>query len=112
MHAVLERVRGAARERLPDAELEPGVLAARVRAALACLEGRDVEARCAADLAPAVRGLIDGRAAVRVAEDGTGALVIATTDGAVEVDASLAGLFERRWPELAIDVARALEEAP
>jgi vacuolar-type H+-ATPase subunit E/Vma4 len=112
--ALLERVRAAARERIVAAESEPASLARRLHAALACLGAQAVEIRCAPMLADPVRALTGDRAGTTVTVDPAAphALLLRAKDGALEVDASLAGLFDRHWPELAVGVVRELEAAP
>jgi vacuolar-type H+-ATPase subunit E/Vma4 len=110
---LLERVRAATRERIAAAEGEAGSLAVRLRAALACHGAAPVEIHCAPALAEAVRAVARGRPGATVTPDGTAAdpLVARAAGGALEVDATLAALLERHWPELAIDVVRELKAA-
>ncbi len=109
--ALLDRVLAAARERLPAAECEPTALAARVAAALDAVGDGVAEVRCAPALVARVRRLVAARPGTTVlARDAAGSdLVVSAADGAVEVDASLAALLERRWPVLLVELARALE---
>jgi vacuolar-type H+-ATPase subunit E/Vma4 len=112
-HGLLERVRAAARERIATAEGDAGSLDARVQGALACHGTGTVEIRCAPRLAAAVRGRVARRSGTTVTPDAAAPdpLVVRAADGTMEVDASLAGLFERRWPELAVEVVQELEAA-
>lgn len=110
-HQLLERVRAAARERIATMEGDPASLGLRLQAALASLGDRAAEIRCAPALADAVRALVRDRANTTVVAEAasTEPLVVRAADGTMDVDASLAGLFERRWPELAVELMRDLE---
>lgn len=112
-HRLLERVRAAARERIAAAEGEAGSLGLRLRAALACHGDQPVEVRCAPALVDAVRAGVGERAGTTVIPDPSAPdpLVVRAADGAMEVDAGLGGLFERHWPELAVELMRELEAA-
>lgn len=112
-HQLLERIRAAARERIGAAEGEAGSLDLRLQAALACHGDRPVEVRCAPALADAVRTSVGDRAGTTVTSDPAASdpLVVRAADGAMEVDAALAALFERHWPELAVELMRELEPA-
>jgi len=112
-HRLLERVRAAARERIAAAEGEAESLGLRLRAALACHGERPVDIGCAPALANAVRAVVGDRAGTTVTPEpaATDPLVVRAADGAMEVDAGLAALFERYWPELAVEVMRELEAA-
>jgi len=107
---LLARVRVAVERHAADAEADPGSLATRLQAALACLGNVAVEIRCARGLVKSVRQAIAARPRTRVvvAKEAAQPLVVRAADGSVEVDASLAGLVDRRWPEMAVDVVRTL----
>ena len=112
-HGLLERVRAATRERVAAAEGDAESLKVRLHAALTCLGGQAAEIRCAPALADTVRALIRDRSATTVTpEPAAESLLVRAADGALEVDASLAGLFDRHWSELAIELVRELEAAP
>ena len=110
-HRLLERIRGVARERIAAAESEAGLLDLRLRAAFACHGDRPVEVRCTPALADSVRAAVGDRAGTTVIPDpaASDALVVRAADGTMEVDAALAALFERHWPELAVELMRELE---
>lgn len=110
---LLERIRAAARERIAAAEGDAGSLGLRLRAALACHGDRPVEIRCAPALVDAVRAGVGDRAGTTVTPDPAAPdpLVVRAADGAMEVDAALAALLERYWPELAVELMRELEPA-
>lgn len=110
-HQLLERIRAAARERIAAAEGEAGSLGLRLRAALAYHGDRPVEVRCAPALVDAVRAAVGDRAGTTVTPDpaASAPLVVRSADGTMEVDATLAALLERHWPELAVELLRELE---
>lgn len=110
-HRLLERIRAVARERIAAAEGEAGLLDLRLRAAFACHGDRPVEVRCTPALADGVRAAVGDRAGTTVIPDpaASDALVVRAADGTMEVDAALAALFERHWPELAVELMRELE---
>jgi vacuolar-type H+-ATPase subunit E/Vma4 len=110
-HRLLERVRAVARERVAASEGDADSLGPRLRTALACHGDRPVEIRCPPALVDAVRAAIGDRAATVVTPDAAApaALAVRAADGAMEVDASLAGLLERHWPALALELMRELE---
>lgn len=112
-HRLLERVRAAARERIAATEGEAASLTLRLRAALACHGDRPVEIRCTPALADRVRAAVGNRPGTAVMADPAtpDALVVRAADGTMEVDAALAALFERHWPELAVELLRELEAA-
>jgi vacuolar-type H+-ATPase subunit E/Vma4 len=110
---LLERVFAVASARLPSVIGEDAfraVLPARLAAARACLGGAPAVLRCAPSLATELRRRAkgDGVAVEPDAAVATGFLV-ATRDGAVEVDETLQHALERRRPRLALDVVRALD---
>lgn len=110
-HQLLERIRAATRERILAAEGDAESLRLRLQAALACHGDRPVEIRCAPALADGVRAGVGDRAGTTVTPDPAAAdpLVVRAADGAMEVDAALAALFERHWPALAVELMRELE---
>jgi vacuolar-type H+-ATPase subunit E/Vma4 len=60
--------------------------------------------RCAAALLPRVRALLPPGVAVRADPDVVGGLVATRAGGVVEIDATLATLLERLWPQLRLEV--------
>ena len=112
-HQLLERVRAAVRAQVAAAEGDTESLGVRLRAALACHGDRPVDIACTPPLADAVRAVVGDRAGTTVTPDpaATDPLVVRAADGAMEVDAALAALFERHWPELAVELMRELEAA-
>jgi vacuolar-type H+-ATPase subunit E/Vma4 len=111
----LERVFAAAGRALPDAGRRAGYLAAlpaELAAALACVGDSASVIRCAPSLAATIKPLVRDRAACRVEPDraiGAG-FIVATTDGVIEVDATLAGRLERLRDHLALEILRQLEQ--
>jgi len=107
---LLARVRAAVERHAAAAEGDPGSLATRLQAALACFGDVAVEIHCPRRLVTAVRRAVDPRPRTRVAvaPRGAGVLVVRAADGSVDVDASLTGLVARRWPSVAVEVVRIL----
>jgi vacuolar-type H+-ATPase subunit E/Vma4 len=109
------RVFTAVEERLPAVAVSPpfrGALAARLAAARACIGEGPAAIRCAPGLAPDLRRHIGGAKDLDVRPDPavpTG-FVLASGDGTLEVDETLSARLARRKQELAVEVARALEE--
>jgi len=112
---LLEQVFGAARDRLPaaaDSQAFRAALPARLAAARACLGDSPAAVRCAPALLPALRELSRETEGLALQPDpaiATG-FVVASCDGALEVDETLERRLRRRRPALAIAVLRALEE--
>ena len=79
--------------------------------ALTYLGDAPVHARATPQLVATVRTACAAWATVEVAgasQVGTGAR-FAAADGSIEVDATLEGVLERLWPELAMDIVRRAE---
>jgi vacuolar-type H+-ATPase subunit E/Vma4 len=113
-HELLARVHDRARQNLArHAETAQGRTAAGalVTRALTYLGEMPVNACAAPALVATIQAACTSRSNVAVAaapDAGTGAR-LATADGSVEVDATLEGVLERLWPELAMDIARRAE---
>ena len=112
----IERVFAAVAAALPAAITTPPyltVLPARLAAARACLGDSPAALRCAPSLEPALRPLAAASPALAVTPDPameTGFMLMAC-DGSLDVDETLTARLARRRPELAVEIARALEES-
>lgn len=108
--ALLERVREVARAELPArVSRDAGLARALIASALACIGDEAGTMRCAPALADAARAAVP--AAIRVEVDpavATGAIVELASG--TRIDATLAALLDRAWPELAC-IALAAERA-
>jgi vacuolar-type H+-ATPase subunit E/Vma4 len=113
-HEFLARAHDCARGNLArHADTAEGRMAvvALVARALTYLGDAPVHARATPQLVATVRTACAAWATVEVAgasQVGTGAR-FAAADGSIEVDATLEGVLERLWPELAMDIVRRAE---
>jgi vacuolar-type H+-ATPase subunit E/Vma4 len=111
---LLERVFAAATARLPDAAAGPAFraeLPARLAAARAALGDGPATLRGAPSLLATLRQMVKEGDGVAVRADpvvATG-FVLASCDGALEIDETLATRLARRRQELALEIMRAIE---
>jgi vacuolar-type H+-ATPase subunit E/Vma4 len=111
---LLEEIRTAADGMLAEAARTPEgrtLLLRYVVVAQGYLDGLPLVVRSAPDLAPLAAKALEGRAGVSLEPDSaiqTGAL-LASSDGSVRVDATLATQLIRRWPDLSIQVLQWIE---
>jgi len=106
---LVDRVFAAAREMLPatlTGEEYRTALPAHVAEAVAAIGDAPAVIRCRPVIADGVNRALEGRKNLVVETDAAAppGIVVATTDGAIEVDNSLAGRLERLRPRLALEV--------
>ena len=112
----IERVFAAVTAGLPDAAGSPAFLAAlpaRFAQARACVGETPGVVRSAPALVRALRKLAAGTEDLKVVADkavATG-FVLSAGDGSLDVDETLTARLARRRPQLAVDIAHALDEA-
>lgn len=84
----------------------------RLERALGYLDGTEATVRCRPAVADAFRRAGDDLDAVRVAADrrAPAGFRLVSGDDRVVVDGALGGDLARRWPELAVEIARRIEE--
>jgi vacuolar-type H+-ATPase subunit E/Vma4 len=104
---LLDRVRRAVVSRIEGAAGDPAYLDTlphEVASALARMPIGAVEARVPEDLAKTLEAAIAGKGAVRLVptSDGPMGYVLRSSDGGVEIDATLQARLELRWPHIAV----------
>jgi vacuolar-type H+-ATPase subunit E/Vma4 len=114
---LLERVFAAAQTALPDAGAGAnyrGALPGHVAEAVACIGDEPGVIRCPATLVPALRAAVTRYKQLEVRVDATIAagFRLATADGGIEVDHTLAGHLERSRPRLALELLARLSAKP
>jgi len=111
---LIDRVTGAVQQLLPETINQPGyleTLGPAMREATAGVGDSPVEIRCTPALVASLRRLVAGRADTAVTADaavGTG-FRLRTTDGAVEIDATLESRLARDRERLALAALALLE---
>ncbi|HTL96187.1 MAG TPA: V-type ATP synthase subunit E family protein [Gemmatimonadaceae bacterium] len=114
--ALLERLFAALRECLPGVAATPAyreTLAGDVMRAVRFAGGRPAVLRCAASLASALARVVktNGKLRIEAVPDIAAGYRLVTTDGVLEVDATLEGALERLRPRIALAALTAFENA-